>query len=61
MSWIACEAVHDAAADGLDYLYPALEPFVQPYRIVASAGLGLTCHAAEAGQAAARRAVELLG
>jgi adenosine deaminase len=50
----------DVAGDEL--LYPALEPYREPYAIAAAAGLGLTAHAAEAGPAvAARDAVELLG
>jgi adenosine deaminase len=50
----------DVAGDEL--LYPSLEPYAEPYRIAAAAGLGLTAHAAEAGPAsAAREAVERLG
>ena len=50
----------DVAGDEL--LYPSLEPYREPYRIAAAAGLGLTAHAAEAGPAsAARDAVEMLG
>ncbi|MFL5726460.1 MAG: adenosine deaminase [Chloroflexota bacterium] len=50
----------DVAGDEL--LYPALDPYVEPYRLARAAGLGLTAHAAEAGPAhAARDAVELLG
>jgi len=50
----------DVAGDEL--LYPSLEPYREPYRIAAAAGLGLTAHAAEAGPAsAAHDAVKLLG
>lgn len=50
----------DVAGDEL--LFPALERYVEPYRIAAAAGLGLTAHAAEAGPAtAAVDAVRLLG
>ncbi len=50
----------DLAGDEL--LYPALEPFEEAFSIARAAGLGITCHAAEAGPAsAARQAVELLG
>lgn len=50
----------DLAGDEL--LYPALEPFDTAFSIARAAGLGITCHAAEAGPAsAARQAVELLG
>ena len=50
----------DLAGDEL--LYPALEPHAEAFAIARAAGLGITCHAAEAGPAsAARRAVELLG
>jgi adenosine deaminase len=42
--------------------FPALEPYVAAFRIAGAAGLGLTCHAAEAGPAAAaREAVERFG
>lgn len=50
----------DLAGDEL--LFPALEPHKPAFDIARSAGLGITCHAAEAGTAAAaRQAVELLG
>lgn len=50
----------DLAGDEL--LYPALEPHVSAFAIARASGLGITCHAAEAGPAsAARQAVELLG
>jgi len=50
----------DLAGDEL--LYPALEPHADAFAIARAAGLGITCHAAEAGPAsAARQAVELLG
>jgi adenosine deaminase len=50
----------DVAGDEL--LQPAQEPFVEPFRIAAAAGLGLTAHAAEAGPASSvRDAVEILG
>ncbi|MGO4105445.1 adenosine deaminase [Leifsonia sp. YAF41] len=50
----------DLAGDEL--LFPALEPHRPAFDIARAAGLGLTCHAAEAGPArAARDAVELLG
>lgn len=50
----------DTAGDEL--LLPAQEPYVEPFRIAAAAGLGLTAHAAEAGPASSvRDAAELLG
>lgn len=50
----------DLAGDEL--LYPDLEPHRDAFAIARSAGLGVTCHAAEAAEgSAARRAVELLG
>ncbi len=50
----------DLAGDELRY--PALEPYAEPFALAAAAGLGLTCHAAEAAPAAAaRQAVELFG
>lgn len=50
----------DLAGDEL--LFPALAPHRPAFDIVRAAGLGVTCHAAEAGPAqAARDAVELLG
>jgi len=47
-------AAADAAGDGVvgldvagdELLYPSLEPYREPYRIAAGAGLGLTAHAA---------------
>lgn len=42
--------------------YPALAPYVGAFAIAGAAGLGLTCHAAEAGPgSAAVEAVDLLG
>jgi adenosine deaminase len=50
----------DVAGDELRW--PSNEAYVQPYRIAAAAGLGLTAHAAEAsGATAAREAAEWLG
>jgi len=50
----------DLAGDEL--LFPALEPHRTTFGIARAAGLGITCHAAEAGPAsAAREAVEMLG
>ena len=50
----------DLAGDEL--LYPQIAPYQPFYAIAAAAGLGLTCHAAEAAPAqAARDAVTLLG
>jgi adenosine deaminase len=50
----------DLAGDEL--LFPDLEPFKPAFAIAKAAGLGLTCHAAEAAPAeAARDAVDLLG
>jgi adenosine deaminase len=50
----------DLAGDEL--LFPDLEPHREPFGIARAAGLGITCHAAEAAEGgAARRAVELLG
>lgn len=50
----------DVAGD--ERLYPSLEPMVRPFRIAAAAGLGLTAHAGEAGDAAqVREAVDKLG
>jgi adenosine deaminase len=50
----------DLAGD--EKLYPDLKPFAQGFAIGRAAGLGLTCHAAEAAPGpAAREAVELLG
>lgn len=50
----------DLAGDEL--LFPALEPHAEAFAIARAAGLGITCHAAEAAPAsAAREAVELLG
>jgi adenosine deaminase len=39
----------DVAGDEL--IHPSMAPYVEPYRIAAAAGLGLTAHAAEAGPA----------
>jgi adenosine deaminase len=42
--------------------YPSLQPYVEAYAVAGAAGLGLTCHAAEAAPgAAARDAVRLFG
>jgi adenosine deaminase len=50
----------DLAGDEL--IHPELEPHREPFAIARAAGLGLTCHAAEAAPgAAAREAVELFG
>lgn len=50
----------DLAGDEL--LYPDLEPYVALFGSAAAAGLGVTCHAAEAAPAeSARTAVQLLG
>jgi len=50
----------DLAGD--EILYPHLEAFMPAFGIAAAAGLGLTCHAAEAGPAtAALDAANLLG
>jgi adenosine deaminase len=50
----------DLAGDEL--LFPELEPHAPAFAIARAAGLGITCHAAEAAPAsAARQAVELLG
>jgi adenosine deaminase len=50
----------DVAGDELRF--PSLAPYVEPFRIAASAGLGLTAHAAEAGPpSAVREAAETLG
>ena len=50
----------DLAGD--EQLYPDLLPYVGAFAIARSAGLGLTCHAAEAGPAqAALDAVDLFG
>lgn len=50
----------DVAGDELRW--PSNEAYVEPFRIAAAAGLGLTAHAAEAsGAGAAREAAEWLG
>jgi adenosine deaminase len=50
----------DLAGDEL--LFPQLEPHADAFAVARAAGLGVTCHAAEAAPAsAAREAVELLG
>lgn len=50
----------DLAGD--EFNFPSVRPYVQAFGIARAAGLGLTCHAAEAAPArAARSAVELLG
>jgi adenosine deaminase len=63
-------AAASAAGDGVvgfdlagdELLFPELEPHVDAFALARAAGLGITCHAAEAAPAsAARDAVELLG
>ena len=50
----------DVAGD--ERLFPSLAAYVEPFRIAAAAGLGLTAHAAEAGPpSAVRDAAESLG
>ncbi|SDJ50433.1 adenosine deaminase [Frankineae bacterium MT45] len=50
----------DLAGD--EQRFPELEPYAEAFALARSAGLGLTCHAAEAaGANYARQAVELLG
>lgn len=50
----------DLAGDEL--LFPALQPHRAAFEVARAAGLGITCHAAEAAPgAAAREAVEVLG
>ncbi len=50
----------DLAGDEL--LYPELEPHADAFALARAAGLGITCHAAEAAPSRyARQAVELLG
>lgn len=50
----------DLAGDEL--LYPALQPHQAAFEVARAAGLGITCHAAEAAPGAvAREAVEVLG
>jgi adenosine deaminase len=50
----------DLAGDELRF--PELEPYAEAFAIAGAAGLGLTCHAAEAAPGRyARQAVELLG
>jgi adenosine deaminase len=50
----------DVAGDEL--VFPSLIPYVEPFRIAAAAGLGLTAHGAEAGPpSAVREAAETLG
>lgn len=50
----------DLAGD--EELYPDLRPYARAFGVAGSAGLGLTCHAAEAGPArAALDAVDLFG
>ncbi len=50
----------DLAGDELRF--PDLAPFTEAFAIASAAGLGLTCHAAEAAPAhAARQAVQILG
>ena len=67
---LVARAAARAAGDGVvgfdlagdELLFPALEPHTSAFDIARQAGLGITCHAAEAGPAsAARQAVELLG
>jgi adenosine deaminase len=50
----------DLAGD--EGLFPSLQPHSRAFDIARASGLGITCHAAEAGPAgAAREAVEILG
>jgi adenosine deaminase len=50
----------DLAGD--EALFPSLQPHRRAFDIARASGLGITCHAAEAGPAgAAREAVEILG
>jgi adenosine deaminase len=50
----------DLAGDELRF--PVLEPYVEPFAVARAAGLGLTCHAAEAASGrAAQDAVRLFG
>lgn len=59
---LAGDGVHGLDVAGDELRWPSNEPYVEPYRIAAAAGLGLTAHAAEAsGAGAAREAAELLG
>lgn len=66
MARIAAELAGDGVVGfdlaGDELLFPQLEPYRSSFAIARAAGLGLTCHAAEAAGAwAARQAVELLG
>lgn len=59
---LAGDGVHGLDVAGDELRWPSNEAFVEPYRIAAAAGLGLTAHAAEASPAgAARTAAEWLG
>ena len=58
----AGDGVHGLDVAGDELRWPSNEPYVEPYRLAAAAGLGLTAHAAEAsGAIAAREATEWLG
>jgi len=58
----AGRGVHGLDVAGDELRWPSNEAYVEPYRIAAAAGLGLTAHAAEAsGAGAAREAAEWLG
>jgi adenosine deaminase len=59
---MAGDGVHGLDVAGDELRWPSNEAYVEPYRVAAAAGLGLTAHAAEAsGASAAREAAELLG
>ena len=59
---LAGDGVHGLDVAGDELRWPSNEAYVEPYRIAAAAGLGLTAHAAEASLAgAAREAYEWLG
>ena len=59
---LAGDGVHGLDVAGDELRWPSNEPYVEPYRIAAAAGLGLTAHAAEAsGAEAAREAAAWLG
>lgn len=61
-AWRAGRGVVGFDVAGDERLYPSLEPMVRPFAIAAAAGLGLTAHAGEAGDAAqVRQAVDRLG
>ena len=59
---LAGDGVHGLDVAGDELRWPSNEAYIEPYRVAASAGLGLTAHAAEASPAgAAREAAEWLG